>query len=178
MTLLLLSLALAAMVCVGGLGLLSAGLRAGDRSGETLLSNIEVDLRANLVSFTIQNAGQEAVLIGATVRRGTLRALIEGGRFVQVPRRTSHTAFFAGRYDVVGAVAAGSTQSVTVAVPTDTRRRGELLVAVGERARLRIIRTALHLPRTRFHTALAPSAVFRPGPSDRGPADHEASVRG
>jgi hypothetical protein len=163
MTWLLLSLALAAMVCAGGLVLLGAGLRAGDRSGETLLSNIEADLSASVVSCTIENPGQQAVVIGAKVRRGTLRALVEGGRFVQVPRRTSHAAFFAGHYDFVGAIAAASAETVRVAIPADIRRRGELSVAVGERERLRIIRTPLDLARRRSRPAPAPSAVVRAG---------------
>jgi hypothetical protein len=161
MTWLLLSLALAAIVCAGGLVLLGAGLRAGDRNGETLLSNIETDLSASVVSFTIENPAQEAVVIGARVRRGTLRALVEGGRFVQVPRRTTHAVFLAGRFDFVGAIAAADARTVRVAIPADIRRRGELSVAVGERERLRIIRAPLDFARRRSRPAPAPSTVVR-----------------
>lgn len=70
---LLLSLALMAAVLTAGGVLLAAGLRSGDRPGETTVLHADVDPLTNTVRFTVHNPGCHTVLVGASVRRRSLQ---------------------------------------------------------------------------------------------------------
>lgn len=146
MTEVLLSLALTACVLGAGGALLAAGRRAGDRLGETIVTDVAAEAGANLLSFTVHNPGERSVLIGASVRRRSVRLRLEAGSFVSVPRRTAHPRLLAGRHAHVGVVEARETQRVRVAVADDTPRRAELVIAIGETDRLRLIHRAVALP--------------------------------
>ena len=143
----LLCLALMAVILAAGWGLLSAGLRAGDRPGEIGLAAVVPAPDGTTVCFAAHNPGGQAVLIGASVRRRGWRLRCEGGRFVSVPRRTSRGNLAARRHMVICAIAAGETQTVIVPVPEWMPRRAELVIAVGEADRLRIIHRAIGLQR-------------------------------
>jgi len=157
---LLLCLALAVLVLVLGGWLLATGLRAGDRPGDTLISAIGADAFQG-VRFTASNPGRQAVLIGATVSRRTLRLMVEGGAFTRVPRRTDRDDLLAGRHTVVCAVGPGETQTVRVPLAEQTvegpraagcrpavapGRWAQLVLAIGEPDRLRVVHRAVRLP--------------------------------
>lgn len=148
MTVVLLCLALTACLLVLGGALLAAGTRAGDRRGETIVTDVAAEVGTNLLSFTVHNPGERGVLLGASVRPRSVRLRLEAGSFVRVPRRTAHPGLLAGRHSHVGAVDALETQRVRVAFADDTPRRAELVVAVGEPDRLRLIHRAVVLSPT------------------------------
>ena len=81
----LLCLALMALGCSVAWGLLAAGLRAGDHVGDTTVTAIEPDGSAERIWLTVHNPGRQAVLLGASVRRRSLRLWCEAGYFVSVP---------------------------------------------------------------------------------------------
>jgi hypothetical protein len=62
---------------------------------------------------------------------------------VSVPGRTWRRRLLAGRHAVVGVVEAGAAETVLVPVPADIPRRAELVVAVGESSRLRVVHRAV-----------------------------------
>jgi hypothetical protein len=142
----LLCVALAACLLGGGGALLAAGTRAGDRLGETIVTDVAAELGTNLLSFTVHNPGERGVLLGASVRPRSVRLRFESGSFVRVPRRTARSGLLAGRHSHVGAIDALATQRIRVAFADDTPRRAELVVAVGETDRLRLIHRAVVLP--------------------------------
>lgn len=160
MILLLCSLALAAATLAGGVGLLLAGLRAGDQLGDTLISGVGLDGNGN-VGFTVENPGDQAVVIGASVRPRSLRLRCEAGSFVSVPRGTSSDAFLAGRHDVVCAISPGERELVLTPVPRGIGRRGELVVAIGEPERLRVVHRAVELA-ARYQPRAHAQAPARP----------------
>jgi hypothetical protein len=127
---------------------LTAGLRAGDRAGDTTLTAIEPDRREDGIWLTVHNPGPQAVLLGASVQRRSLRLWCEAGYFVSAPRRTSQEKLLAGQREIVYALAAGETQTVLVPVAAVLRQRAELVLAVGE-AELRVVHRAVELPRAR-----------------------------
>lgn len=155
MTAVLLSLALTALAFAGAFGLLAAGLRAGDRPGDTTLTTVAPDPAGRGISFAVHNPGAHPVLIGACVRRRSLRLWCEGGSFVSVPRRTSTERFLAGRQAVVGLVEPGESQTVLVPLTGAASEPSELVVAIGETDRLRVVHRAIEPPPTRKRPAVA-----------------------
>jgi hypothetical protein len=129
-------------------GLLHAGLRAGDRPHDTALTAVEPDDGGQGIWLTAHNPGRQAVLLGASTRRPGLRLRCEAGYFVTVPRRTSQEKFLAGQQALVCAIGAGETETVLVPVSVATRHHAELVVAVGEADRLRVVHRAVELPRS------------------------------
>lgn len=166
MTVVLLFLALTALVFGAAWGLLTAGLRAGDRAGDTSLTAIEPDRNEDGIWLTVHNPGRQAVLLGASIRRRSLRLGCEAGHYVSVPRRTSQENLLAGQHALVCAIDAGETQTVRVPLSAATRRRAELVMSVGETDRLRIVHRAVELPRAR--------RGVKPGPSSSTPAPPRA----
>lgn len=145
MTALLLCLVSAALVLAGGWGLLTAGLRVGDRVGDTTLTAVEADAAGDGLWFTVHNGGHQAVLLGASVRRRTVRLWLEGGSFTSVPRRTAQPSLLAGEHALVRAIGAGATETVRVGL-SNAGRRAELIVTIGEADRLRVLHRAVDLP--------------------------------
>lgn len=137
-------LALIAIAFGSGLAL-AAGLRAGDRPGDTTVGFIEVGGRGRGIWVTVHNPGPQAVLVGASVRRRSLRLQCEGGSFVTVPRRTSHRELLAGRHAAVSAVAAGDSERLLVPFTICGAKRAELVVAIGEADRLRVVHRLVEL---------------------------------
>ncbi len=136
-------LALAAAVLGLGRALLYVGSRTGDRPDDAALSDIGPVARSAGISFTVTNRGAHAVLVGASLRRRSIRLRLEGGHFVAVPTRTWRRQLLAGRHTVVCAIDAGETQAVLVPVSGDTPPRAELVVAIGEADRLRVVHRAV-----------------------------------
>lgn len=153
MTAVLVCFALTALVLGAGWALLLAGMRAGDRLGDTTLAAIAPDRDGGGVRVTVHNPGGQAVLLGASVVRRSLRLRCEAGYFVTVPRRASQQRRLARRHPLIRAVAAGETESVIVPVCRGTSGRAELIVAVGEPDRLRVLHRAVDLtgPQPRGH---------------------------
>jgi hypothetical protein len=142
----LLCLALTVITFGAAWGLYTAGLRVGDRVGDTTLTAIEPEADGRGIWLTVHNPGHQAVLLGASVRRRSLRLWCEAGCFVSVPRCTLREKLLAGQHALVCAIDAGATQTVRVPLSAATRRRVELVVAIGEAARLRVVHRAVELP--------------------------------
>lgn len=145
MTALLVFLPLIVVALMVGCGLFVIGARAGDRLGDALVGAAEPDSSGRVISFTVHNPARQPVLIGASVRRRTLRAWMEAGQFVSVPRRTLRDTLLAGQHTEVCAIPARERQTVRVPVSASSRRRAELVVAIGEPDRLRVVRQAVVL---------------------------------
>jgi hypothetical protein len=148
---------IAALICLGfgaavlGLGraLLYAGSRAGDGPSDAALSDVAATPADAAVSFTVTNRGSHPVLIGASVRRRSLRLRVEAGHFVTVPGRTWRSKLLAGCHSVVCVVDAGEADTVLVPVAPGIPRHAELVVAVGEADRLRVVHRAVDCGRLR-----------------------------
>jgi hypothetical protein len=145
MSMLILCLALFVTVLAMTGGLLAAGMRTGDRIGETQISRVEMDPIEHAIRFTLENPGDQGVLVGASVRPRSLRLRLESGSYVSVPRMTASSDWLAGRHAVIAAVAAGERTPVVVPVPPGIERRAELVVAVGEQRRLKVIHRAVEI---------------------------------
>lgn len=143
---LLLSLVMVVAVLAAGAALLAAGVRTGDRFGEASVSGIGFDPLEGAVRFTVHNPGDQSVLIGASVRRRSLRLRLEGGYLVRVPRVTTSDGFLAGRHSVIRAVPPGEREAVLVPLRAGIGRRSELVVVIGERERLRVIHRSVDTP--------------------------------
>ncbi|HWE09087.1 MAG TPA: hypothetical protein VG325_07020 [Solirubrobacteraceae bacterium] len=169
----LLCLALAALVFSFGWGLLYAGLRAGDRPGDTAVTAIESHGRRG-ICLTVHNPGTQAVLLGASIRRHSLRLWCEGGAFVSVPRRTADEKLLAGKHGVVSIVPAGESQTMLIPLAALTRQRAELVLAVGEADRLRVIHRTVKRPQERQTAQQNPSRVT----AAASRADAQDGVRG
>jgi hypothetical protein len=139
------------------------GLRIGDRPGDTTVSGVELDGAGGAIHFTVHNPGRQAVLIGASLRRRSLRLWQPDASYLSVPRRTARGELLAGKHALVCVVAPGNRLVVRLAPPPALPRRMELAVAIGEPDRLRVLHRALRLPHAR-----------RPGPP---PATAERSAR-
>jgi hypothetical protein len=85
------------------------------------------------------------VLIGASVRSRRLPLLGDAAQSVSVPRRTLRDKLLAARHTAVYVIPAGETQTVRVPFSSSTRRWAELVVAIGEPDRLRVVRQAVKL---------------------------------
>jgi hypothetical protein len=142
----LLCLALTACVLGAGGALVAAGSRAGDRPGDSLVTAVSADATGRFLRFSVHNPADGAVLVGASVRRPTVRLRLEAGAYVGVPRRTDDRAFLAGRYAHVCALDAHATESLSLALDPQAPRRAELVVAIGQADRLRLIHRVLDLP--------------------------------
>jgi hypothetical protein len=140
---LLICLALGAAVLGVGRALLYAGSRAGDRPDDAALSDVRAAASGTGISFKLTNRGSQAVLIGASVRRRSLRLHCEAGHFVSVPARTWRSKLLAGRHAVVCVVDAGDADTVLIPVAPGIPRHAELVVAVGEADRLRVVHRAV-----------------------------------
>lgn len=138
---LLFSVASAVVVLLGGGALMIAGLRAGDRPGETTISAREADPGGG-IRFTIHNPGRKPVLLGATVRRTRFCSWLEGDTSMLVCRRISRWTLLAARHTVVCLIEPGATEIVSVPY-RPTGRRAQLVVTTGESGRLRVYRRTL-----------------------------------
>jgi hypothetical protein len=146
-TALLLLLALSAAGLVIGRRLFVIGMRNGDRLGDATVGAAKPDNSGRGISFAVHNRGPQPVLIGASVRLRRLRLLGETRQSVSVPRRTLRNKLLAGQHTVVGVIPAGETQTVIVPFSRSVPRRAELVVAIGEPDRLRMVRQAVKLSR-------------------------------
>lgn len=120
-------------------------MRNGDRVGDAWVGVADPDHSGGSVAVAIHNAGPQPVLIGASVRR-RLPLPGERVRSVSVPGRTLRGKLLASRYSAVYVIAAGEASMVTVPLPPSRRRRAELVVAIGEPDRLRLVRQAIKRP--------------------------------
>jgi hypothetical protein len=164
MTALLLCLALIAVAFTLGRALFVIGVRNGDRVGDASVGLGEPDASRRRVSFVVRNPGPQPVLIGASLRRRSLRLLGDGGQSVSVPRRTLRQQLLARQHTVVCAIPPGEAQTVSVPfLGRSTRRRAELVVAIGEPDRLRVVRQSVALSPDRRHAHREMDASGLPG---------------
>jgi hypothetical protein len=141
-----LSVLLCAAMVAACLGLLRAGLRAGDRPGDVVLTAVRPCPSGAAVRISAHNPGRQAVIVGASLRRRSLRLRAEGRSYVSVPRDTAGESLLAGRYAVVCALAAGESRTLDVpAADPGLAHAAELTVAIGEPDRLRVIHRAVEL---------------------------------
>jgi hypothetical protein len=143
----LLLLAFGFVGLVIGRRLFVIGMRNGDRIGDATVGAAKADAGGRWISFAVHNHAAQPVLIGASVLRSRVRRIGETGQSVSVPRRTLRNELLAGQHAVVGVIAAGETQTVLVPFARSIRRRAELVVAIGEPDRLRVVRQPVELSR-------------------------------
>jgi hypothetical protein len=127
------------------------GVRTGDRPGDTTVSAVAVDARDMGVRFTVHNPGDQAVLLGASLRRRSLRPWPSHAASIRVPRRTARGGLPRGEHALVCVVEPDDRTVMRIA-PPGTRvapRHLELVVAIGEPDRLRVLHRAVTLPRGR-----------------------------
>jgi hypothetical protein len=115
------------------LGLVQAGVRAGDRPADAavhvrLSESGQPDSARPVLIVTVRNPGTVPLLAGFSVARRQLPGWLDAGMTVHVPRRTIRRRYRAARQEVVGVVPAGTGSSFAVPVPVLARRY--LLTAV------------------------------------------------
>ena len=143
---LLLCLAVLAVAFALGHVLFVVGTRNGDRLGDASVGTGAPDASRRGISFVVRNRGPQPVLIGASLRRPKLRLFSDPGQSVSVPRRTSRRKLLAGHHTVVYAIPAREAQTLSVPFPRRSIwRRAELVVAIGEPDRLRVVRQSVRL---------------------------------
>lgn len=147
MTGLLLLLAVSAVAFLIGRGLFAIGVRNGDRLGDVTVGVAEPDDSGRGISFAVRNPGPQPVLVGASMRRRSLRLRGEAGQLVTVPRRTSRKKLLAGQHTVLCAIRASEAATVVVPFSRSTGRWAELVVVIGEPDRLRVVRRSVELSR-------------------------------
>jgi hypothetical protein len=143
----LLFFALIAIAFVMTRGLFANGVRNGDRLGDVAVGAAKADENGRGVSFAVRNPGPQPVLMGASVRRRSLRLRGEAGQLVSAPRRTLRKELLAGQHTVLYAIPAGEAESVLVPFSRPIRRWAEVVVVIGEPDRLRMVRQRVELPR-------------------------------
>jgi hypothetical protein len=148
-TVVLVSLLATACVCAAAGGVLALGLRAGDRFGDAIVETVVPDRDAGVISFTVHNPGEHAVLVGASVRRRCPRMWFEAGSFVSVPRRTARRGLLASHHSLICAVDGQESHILRVPLSHRSPSRAELVIAIGELDRLRVIHRTVVIPRNR-----------------------------
>jgi hypothetical protein len=137
-------LVLAGMFALAG-GFLSAGIRAGDWSGDATLTAVVSDaaqpdeLRPVIIA-TVRNPGHMPLVAGFSARRRLVPGWLDAGMTVSVPRRTGRRRFRPGSQAVVGVIEAGAEANFGVPVPTRAGRY-RLTAVIGQAGgRLRVFR--------------------------------------
>ncbi|HTU85583.1 MAG TPA: hypothetical protein VMF57_08410 [Solirubrobacteraceae bacterium] len=136
------------LLLVGAILLIPAGLRAGDRSGDALLLNVQPQLAPRGATVTVNNPEDAAVLVGVSLRRARPRLRLEGGSYVKIRTGRTTSDLRADQQTQIAVLAAGETQTVVVRADARVRRRAELVVVVGQSQRLRSIHRLVVLPRS------------------------------
>jgi hypothetical protein len=127
------------LVLAGGLlGLISCGLRAGDRAGD--LTVIGISRQPGAVLVSLSNPGPLPVLVGLSLRRPGLRLRLEAGTYVSRSRAVAEPL-----PPVVGVLAPGETGTLTLAASPRLGERAELQIVVGQEGRLRTIHREVRL---------------------------------
>ena len=126
-----------------GVMLLRAGERTGDGRDDLLITRVMPALDFSSVLVTVRNSSDIPVLVGLSLRGRTLRLWAEGGVYVSAPRRNAKRPTLATRQTTVGVVDA--TQTATLVVPGAPKHinKGQLMVTVGQRDRLRVVHRRL-----------------------------------
>jgi hypothetical protein len=150
-----------------------AGVRAGDRPGDTMVSAVGVDGDGVGIRFTVHNRGRQAVLLGASLRRRSLRLWQSNASYVSVPRRTARGRLSPGEHALVCVVEPDDRMVVRLAPPPTVPRRQELVVAIGEPDRLRVLHRAVTLPRAR-RAGPPPVSAERLAPRSVGTVDADS----
>ncbi len=140
-----LSVLLLAVVVAAGLGLLSAGEREGDRPGDVTVTGVRADAAAAAISLVVHNPGVRPVIVGASLRRRGPRMRVEGRMYVTVPRDTTRDALLASRHTALTALEPKESRTLVVSAQAPIRRSAEVVIAVGQSDRLRVIHRAVEL---------------------------------
>jgi hypothetical protein len=137
---------------------LYAGLRAGDRPGDAVVTALlaeagQPDEPRPVIVVRVRNHSEVPLMAGFSASRRARPAWLDGGTAVRVPRRTVRRRFRAEAHDVVGvvagsgedgSVAAGSVEARFVVPVPDCYRRYTLTAAIGQSGgRLRVFRVAV-----------------------------------
>ena len=112
------------IVCVLGWGLVTAGLRAGDRPGDAAVGAVLGRGPRPVIIATVRNPADVPLVAGLTVRRQLLTGLLDPGLTVRVPRRTARRKFLAGEPDTVGVVQARGQAEFRMTTPALLTRTG------------------------------------------------------
>ena len=98
---LLISLGLTGCLFVAAWLFAMEGVRAGDRPGNTTVSAVGVDGDGMGIPFTVHNRGGQAVLLGASLRRHSLRLWQSNASYISVPCRTARGGLLPGEHALV-----------------------------------------------------------------------------
>ena len=129
-----------AAVLALGWGLVTAGLRSGDRAGDATVSAMVTDAGPPAVVAVVRNPGDVPLVAGFSVGRRRQPGWLDAGMTVRVPRRTARRKFRAGAHETVGVVPAGSWAEFRVPVRAPARRY-RLTAVIGQAGgRLRVFR--------------------------------------
>jgi hypothetical protein len=140
------------------------GVRTGDRPGHSTVSAVEADADGLGIRFTVHNPGRQAVLVGASLRRRSLRLWQSNAAYISVPRRTTRDALLPDEHTLVCVVEPGERVVFRLAAPRTAAvaRRQELVVAIGEPDRLRVLHRAV-TPPAAHHARPVPAATGQSG---------------
>ncbi len=90
---------LAVLFLVGTIMLIPLGLRAGDRSDDALLVNVELRITPRGAAVTVTNPGRDSVMLGLSLRRPGLRLRLEGRSYVRLRTGSMSSDLRAGQPD-------------------------------------------------------------------------------
>jgi hypothetical protein len=150
------AVAVIAAMLVGVVMLIACGFRAGDKTEDAVLVNLESRMHPRGVEVTVENPGPAAVLVGLTLRRPGIRLGLEGPAYARLRSKRTTRDLLPSHMATIGVVEAGQTERFVV--PADFRlgRRSELVAAIGQQRRLRTIHRSVFLPQTGFHAPAIP----------------------
>jgi hypothetical protein len=145
------------------IALIPLGLRAGDRSDDPLLVNVEPRVTPRGANLTVTNPGRESVVLGVSLRRAGLRLRLEGRSYVRLRTGSMSSDLRASEQTGIAVLEAGETETFVVAAGGLVAKRAELTVVVGQADRLRTIHRLVVLPGRELGENDARHQVRKPG---------------
>lgn len=175
----ILAVVLVLLLLAGVFGLIRAGFRDGDVTGDTLVLDVEARSRPRGARATVSNPGREPVLVGLVLRRPGVRLRLDGGSYVKVRTAKISSELMPGRQATLGVVLPGEASSFVVPAPAGLGRKAELVAVVGQAGRLRTIHRMVRMSApsqsTRWSSRLSAS-VNRRGTRASSPSSHSVTT--